>query len=132
MAKSKHSEDYSKAFKEIKKHLPIMYIDAEGAGAALKQLPRFYLFLEYNEFGVYPRFLAKGKDTSVDLSDYFSLIKKDNSIAIGFKRSDDLLDIKGKRFSKSKNVQKTLEFIKCDRSWIKWGLYKLKLILSKE
>jgi hypothetical protein len=131
MEKSNHSEDYSKPFKKIKKNLPIFYIDPTKA-TQLKALKSFYLFLEYDPFGIYPRFLAKGKEISVDISDAFSLVKTDKSIPIGFKRADDLLDIKGQRFSKSSHVQRTLEYVRSDCSWIKWTLYKLSLLFSKK
>jgi hypothetical protein len=132
MAKNRHSEDYTKSFKAVKKNLDTFYVHTELASSLLKRLESFYLFLEYSEFGVYPRFLAKGKDVSIDISDAFSLDKRKDSLAIGYKRSDDLLDIKGSRFSKSASVQRTLEYVRCDSSWIKWALYKAKLFFSKK
>lgn len=128
----KASEEYNKAFDKVKNQLPPIYIDTHIASKVLSEVKRFYLFLEFNPTGIYPRFLIRSKEATGDISDAITLTPNSNTIQIGYKRQDDLLDVKGVRFSKSKKVQRVLEYIKCDKSWMKWVVYKLKGLFTKD
>lgn len=125
------SGDYNKPFKEVKLFLPYVYVDA-NVRSVLAQFKEFYVFTEYAATSVTPRYIIKSEEKSADITDFISMKQTSNSVAIGYRRQDDILDLDGKLFKRSKAVQKRLELLKFNDSYIRWVLFKLGLFLSKK
>ena len=125
------SGDYNKPFKDVRKFLPHVYV-SKDIRTVLQHFNEFYVFTEYAATSVAPRYIVKSEDKSVDVTDYISMKKTENSLVIGYRRQDDVLDLNGKLFKRSKSVQKQLELIKFNGSYIKWAFFKLGLFLRKK
>lgn len=116
---------YDAAFEEIKDTLPELYIEVSKVDTQLKAMTDFYLHYETPLSGVYPRLLLRSKEGTADISDALTIKPESDAVQVGYKRQDDFLDMKGNLISRSPKLIRTLEYIKADKSWLKWTFYKI-------
>ena len=54
-----------------------------------------------------------------------------DDVPVGFKRFDDWVDNKGGLMSKSTTFRRQIEYIKCDKNWLKWAWYKICRLIKR-